>query len=250
MRVQDYVRCTECNFESKKEVPFNRLDISIKQFGDPEPISSVQEGMEKYFASETLDGDNKWLCPKCDKKVGAKKGLKLSKVPYILSIGMKRFDYDWMADERVKVNDAVSFELLLNAADFLDKSDNTDSTEQSDEAIPQSPNGTARRNFGKDGSAVMARGYHDVTFADGEPVMLYDLYAIFIHSGGAAGGHYYAYIQDFGTRKWYEYNDSTISGPLTEAQIRQAFGGAVKKTTRFGTYMSSSSAYSALDLTI
>ena len=24
-------------------------------------------------------------------------------VPYILSIGMKRFDYDWMADERVKV---------------------------------------------------------------------------------------------------------------------------------------------------
>eukprot|EP01050_Picozoa_sp_SAG11_P006869 SAG11_NODE_552_length_8583_cov_3.699081_13_plen_194_part_00 len=193
--------------------------------------------MEKYFSTETLDGDNKWECPTCNKKVCAEKGLKLVKVPYILSIGMKRFDYDWMADERVKVNDAVSFELVLNAADFLDRSE--DSETAGDES------GAAKMQIGKGGVPVMARGYSACHEIDGEPEMLYDLYAIFIHSGGAAGGHHYAYIQDFGNHQWYEFNDSTISGPLSDAQVKQAFGGAVKKTTRFGTYMSSSSAYSA-----
>eukprot|EP01052_Picozoa_sp_SAG31_P007612 SAG31_NODE_366_length_16817_cov_17.317921_5_plen_121_part_00 len=64
---------------------------------------------------------------------------------------------------------------------------------------------------------------------NGQDQMLYELYAIFIHSGGAMGGHYYAYIQDFGTKQWFEFNDSTISGPLNEAQIQQAYGGCVRE---------------------
>jgi ubiquitin carboxyl-terminal hydrolase 47 len=31
-----------------------------------------------------------------------------------------------------------------------------------------------------------------------------------VHSGGAYGGHYYAYIKDFETNKWYNFNDSVV----------------------------------------
>lgn len=40
---------------------------------------------------------------------------------------------------------------------------------------------------------------------------IYELFSIMIHSGGASGGHYYAYIKDFQTRSWYCFNDQNVS---------------------------------------
>lgn len=40
---------------------------------------------------------------------------------------------------------------------------------------------------------------------------VYELFAIMIHSGSASGGHYYAYIKDFNSSKWYSFNDQTVS---------------------------------------
>lgn len=38
---------------------------------------------------------------------------------------------------------------------------------------------------------------------------IYELYSVLIHSGGAMGGHYYAFIRNFETGKWYKFNDSS-----------------------------------------
>lgn len=38
--------------------------------------------------------------------------------------------------------------------------------------------------------------------------LVYELYSILIHSGGAYGGHYYTYIKSFEDQKWYCFNDS------------------------------------------
>ncbi|CAD8102865.1 unnamed protein product [Paramecium primaurelia] len=40
---------------------------------------------------------------------------------------------------------------------------------------------------------------------------VYELYSVMIHSGGALGGHYYAYIKSFENGDWYCFNDSTVS---------------------------------------
>lgn len=45
-----------------------------------------------------------------------------------------------------------------------------------------------------------------------------------IHSGGAYGGHYYAYIKSFEDGKWYNFNDSTVKAIADEEQIFQTFG--------------------------
>jgi hypothetical protein len=40
-----------------------------------------------------------------------------------------------------------------------------------------------------------------------------------MHSGGATGGHYYAYIQDIASKKWFRFDDASIS-PIDDADVR------------------------------
>ena len=58
---------------------------------------------------------------------------------------------------------------------------------------------------------------------EGEHV--YQLYSIMIHTGGAFGGHYYAYIKSFEDGKWYNFNDTTVTPLKNEAEIFNTFGG-------------------------
>eukprot|EP01125_Pyxidicula_operculata_P001398 TRINITY_DN11291_c0_g1_i1.p1 TRINITY_DN11291_c0_g1~~TRINITY_DN11291_c0_g1_i1.p1 ORF type:complete len:854 (+),score=174.30 TRINITY_DN11291_c0_g1_i1:15-2576(+) len=58
--------------------------------------------------------------------------------------------------------------------------------------------------------------------ADDPPV--YDLYAASMHMGGLGGGHYTAYAQNFRNKKWYYFNDSSVSArPISELESN---GGA------------------------
>ncbi|KAF1995476.1 UCH-domain-containing protein [Amniculicola lignicola CBS 123094] len=41
--------------------------------------------------------------------------------------------------------------------------------------------------------------------------LVYDLFAVDNHFGGLGGGHYTAYAQNFFDKKWYNYNDSSVS---------------------------------------
>ena len=56
---------------------------------------------------------------------------------------------------------------------------------------------------------------------------VYELYAVLIHSGSALGGHYYAYIKNMSTQKWYNFNDSSVTEVDSfERTVRGAWGGA------------------------
>jgi uncharacterized UBP type Zn finger protein len=39
---------------------------------------------------------------------------------------------------------------------------------------------------------------------------VYELYAVMNHQGNAHGGHYYGYIKDFESGKWFNFNDTTV----------------------------------------
>ena len=100
--------------------------------------------------------------------------------------------------------------------------------------------------FGKNGTPLEAADARSVRENGG--TLLYELFAVLIHSGSAIGGHYYAYLRT-GDGKWYEFNDSTISAIDVE-DLEKAFGGATTTRSRgyggYGssyTFQSSSSAY-------
>lgn len=41
--------------------------------------------------------------------------------------------------------------------------------------------------------------------------LVYELYAVLVHSGSAGHGHYYSYIKSFEDQNWYCFNDERVS---------------------------------------
>ena len=62
--------------------------------------------------------------------------------------------------------------------------------------------------------------------------MVYELYAVLVHSGGAAGGHYYAYIKSFEDHKWYNFNDSDVKEIKAE-DVLEVFGDNNRSSTAY-----------------
>ena len=48
-----------------------------------------------------------------------------------------------------------------------------------------------------------------------------------VHSGSAAGGHYYACIKSFSDGQWYSFNDQHVSKVSPEKICSKALGGGL-----------------------
>lgn len=294
----DYVKCLECNTEKQREDKFLDIPLPVRPFGSAVAYETIEDALRAFVQPEILDGNNQYHCETCDKKCDAHKGLKFTKFPYILTLHLKRFDFDYHTFHRIKLNDKVTFPQSLNLNNFV----NTVPQSQVNDCkymttiMPESTSGNGAaavhmetaENFMKtydecsttdSGSALE----EDSAFQNGTSVSsttttpndqfmtqeddegidmelngdskspsvsnfnapgpyLYDLFAIMIHSGSASGGHYYAYIKDFNSCKWYSFNDQTVS-PITQDDIQKSFGGGPSKTYYSGAYSSSTNAY-------
>ena len=90
-----------CQTESSRTDKYLDIPLVIRGFGESKAISSVEEALEKFTTPELLNGENQYFCEKCNKKVDATKGLKYNSFPYLLTLQLKRFDFDY---ETVKKN--------------------------------------------------------------------------------------------------------------------------------------------------
>ncbi|KAJ0394465.1 hypothetical protein ATCC90586_010003 [Pythium insidiosum] len=117
--MKDYVKCLDCGYESSRNDEFLDLSLVIRPFGSSQMMKSVEEAIELYLKPEVLNGDNQWRCDQCKTKRDAIKGLKFSKLPYLLSLQLKRFDYDFMTDSRIKLHDRVTFPKYLDMNAYL-----------------------------------------------------------------------------------------------------------------------------------
>ena len=76
------------------------------------------EGLNSFIQGEMLEGDNAYLCEKCDKKVDTLKRTCLKKLPRYLIVTLRRFEFDFDKMIRVKVNDYYEFPMDLNMEPF------------------------------------------------------------------------------------------------------------------------------------
>lgn len=53
--------------------------------------------------------------------------------------------------------------------------------------------------------------YFNTPFFSLQNSLLYELFSVMVHSGSAAGGHYYACIKSFSDDQWYSFNDQHVS---------------------------------------
>ena len=116
----DYVKCLDCETEKTRGDSFLDIPLPVRPFGSTVAYESIEEALKAFVQPETLDGNNQYFCEKCNKKCDAHKGLKFKKFPYILTLHLKRFDFDYQTLHRIKLNDKVTFPQQLNLNGFIE----------------------------------------------------------------------------------------------------------------------------------
>ncbi|KAG5319610.1 UBP47 hydrolase, partial [Pseudoatta argentina] len=281
-KMTDYVKCLECGTEKSREDTFLDIPLPVRPFGSNVAYNSVEEAIRAFVQYETLEGANQYHCEKCNKKCDAHKGLKFTKFPYLLTLHLKRFDFDYKTFHRIKLNDKVTFPYVLNLNSFIssttsqespggeediglgikcDDSSTTDSGTLDDDCAPcdnslSNSNHSASHDQDDDEGIDMSNGpstsscithNHEneknrSAYMLGKGPYTYELFSIMIHSGSASGGHYYAYIKDFRTQEWLCFNDQSVT-QITDDDIHKTYGGGPSRAYYSGAYSSSTNAY-------
>jgi len=176
----NYIECRNVDYKSNCKESFYDLQLDVKGCRD------VYSSFDKYVEVERLEGDNKYHAENHGLQ-DAKKGVLFLDFPPVLQLQLKRFEYDYMRDTNVKINDRYEFPLQLD----LDR----------------------------DGGKYLAPD------ADRSTRNLYALHSVLVHSGGVHGGHYYAFIRPTLSEQWYKFDDERVTKEGAKRALEEQFGG-------------------------
>ena len=137
---------------------------------------NLEQCVQEFTREEILDGDNRWKCPKCKSFQKAKKKIDIWKVPSILIVNFKRFEFS--PSRKGKIKDFVDFPLKnLDLTPYV-------SSLQRDKPI-------------YDLFAVVVSNSSDNNIQN--------------HEGYLGGGHYYSYTKHRLNQQWYYFNDEVVN---------------------------------------
>lgn len=262
-KMKDYVKCLECKQESAREDTFLDIPLVIRPFGSTVAYKSVMEALQAFVSPETLEGRDQYFCEKCNKKCDAHKGLRFLEFPYLLTLQMKRFDFDYTTMHRIKLNDRMTFPEILNLNHLVEDPASTDlncppdntpvcssvndllsnSNHLDDDEGIEVEGSPSTLSCNEDSSPSCEAMANDKNILEPKGPYVYELFSIMIHSGSAAGGHYYAYIKNLSDGQWYSFNDQHVS-QITYDDIRKTYGGSMSTRGYYSSsYASSANAY-------
>ncbi|CAK9212347.1 unnamed protein product [Sphagnum troendelagicum] len=176
----NYIECINVDYKSTRKESFYDLQLDVKGCKD------VYESFDKYVEVERLEGENKYQAEQFGLQ-DAKKGVLFIDFPPVLQLQLKRFEYDFMRDAMVKINDRYEFPLQLD----LDRENGKYLSPDADRSV---------RN-------------------------LYTLHSVLVHSGGVHGGHYYAFIRPTLSDQWYKFDDERVTKEELKRALEEQYGG-------------------------
>ncbi|KAL0460854.1 UNVERIFIED_CONTAM: Ubiquitin carboxyl-terminal hydrolase 12 [Sesamum latifolium] len=176
----NYIDCINVDYKSSRKESFYDLQLDVKGCRD------VYASFDKYVEVEHLDGDNKYHAEQYGLQ-DAKKGVLFVDFPPVLQLHLKRFEYDFIRDIMVKINDRYEFPLQLD----LDRDNGKYLSPEADRRV---------RN-------------------------LYTLHSVLVHSGGVHGGHYYAFIRPTLSSQWYKFDDERVTKEDMNKALEELYGG-------------------------
>eukprot|EP00178_Gracilaria_changii_P021375 TRINITY_DN63550_c0_g1_i1.p1 TRINITY_DN63550_c0_g1~~TRINITY_DN63550_c0_g1_i1.p1 ORF type:complete len:1436 (+),score=245.45 TRINITY_DN63550_c0_g1_i1:339-4646(+) len=119
-KLLNYVECVNVDYSSTTEEEFSDLSLNVKG------CRNIYESFEKYMEVEMMEGDNKYRADGFDELQEARKGVKFLKLPPVLQLHLKRFEYDLTRYTMVKINDRYEFGSEIDLSRFVENSDGTD----------------------------------------------------------------------------------------------------------------------------
>ncbi|XVF82670.1 hypothetical protein PTKIN_Ptkin16aG0067100 [Pterospermum kingtungense] len=176
----NYIECINVDYKSTRKESFYDLQLDVKGCKD------VYASFDKYVEVERLEGDNRYHAEQYGLQ-DARKGVLFIDFPPVLQLQLKRFEYDFMRDTMVKINDRYEFPLQLD----LDRENGKYLSPEADRSV---------RN-------------------------LYTLHSVLVHSGGVHGGHYYAYIRPTLSDQWFKFDDERVTKEDVKRALEEQYGG-------------------------
>lgn len=202
--------CKDCPHRSTREEPYLAVSLEIKN------KNNIKEALELFIQGEMLEGDNAYYCERCDKKIDTLKRCCIKKLPNMLILSLKRFEFDLETLTRYKLNSYCEY------YDELDMKDYCQETLAKKELLKKmQEEKLTYEMLTEDQKAV-----HDYSLP--ENYYNYKLKGTVVHYGTAEAGHYYSYIKERGTDKWFEFNDTTIRDYDPADLPEDTFGGKLK----------------------
>ncbi|KAJ1855186.1 ubiquitin-specific protease doa4, partial [Coemansia sp. RSA 2703] len=126
-QVQSRLACLSCGATSTTYHTFTELSVPIptdaaaggkpglflrRSAGRSAAPVSLYQCLSAFSETETLDGDNRWLCPRCKVKRKATKRLLVSHLPLVLIVHLKRFSTVGHFREKLETNVVFPTQLL------------------------------------------------------------------------------------------------------------------------------------------
>lgn len=111
-KMKTYIRCINVDYESSRIEDFWDLQLNVSG------CKNLHDSFKDYVQVETLEGDNKYMAEGYGLQ-DAKKGVIFETLPKVLHLQLKRFEYDFVRDTMVKVNDRYEFPEVFDAAPYL-----------------------------------------------------------------------------------------------------------------------------------
>jgi len=100
--VMSIIQCKNVDVKSVKQEKFLEIQLMVKGMGN------IYDSLDYFIQVEELTGDNKYEADSFGKQ-DAEKYCLFSKLPPILLIHLKRFEYDYNTDTNVKINDYCQY---------------------------------------------------------------------------------------------------------------------------------------------
>eukprot|EP00927_Polykrikos_kofoidii_P006891 TRINITY_DN12806_c0_g1_i1.p1 TRINITY_DN12806_c0_g1~~TRINITY_DN12806_c0_g1_i1.p1 ORF type:complete len:533 (-),score=107.48 TRINITY_DN12806_c0_g1_i1:250-1848(-) len=107
-QLRSTLSCRRCGHTSRRFDPFLYLALPVSK-----SMTSVSDALETYLEEETLTGSEQWYCERCRQKVDATKKIDLWKLPPVLVLQLKRFEFDAAAKGFVKTENRLMMKLSL-----------------------------------------------------------------------------------------------------------------------------------------
>jgi hypothetical protein len=201
-KVRSYIQCVHVDFASNREEDFYDIQLDVKG------CRTVYDSLKKYVEIEMLDGENQYDADRFGKQ-DARKGVIFTRFPPVLTMHLKRFDFDYATMGFKKIHDYYEFPSVLDINPYL-----------ADDCPPES-------------RAVRNR---------------YLLHSVLVHAGDVGGGHYYAYIRpstqtnysqvysvrdidalaenqlESGSNEWFKFNDETVLPVDSREAVQYCYG--------------------------
>lgn len=98
----------ECAHKSSRSDYYLTLSLQVKGKRD------ITESLKTMVEGEVLEGNNAYLCEKCEKKVTALMRVSVKQLPNVLLIALKRFEFNFETLQKYKLNDYYEFSTSLN----------------------------------------------------------------------------------------------------------------------------------------